>query len=104
MIKIVDDRSTKTVAGTLVVAFSAAMATGQVHWPVREVPAYVVNQTAGTYSHFADTAVIIASKLPSDTFAREIAAVYAALSERQEPLGVDFEAVWDANVADLYEA
>ena len=37
-------------------------------------------------------------------FGREIAAVYASLSEGQEPLGAEFEAVWDANVADLYES
>lgn len=25
------------------------------------------------------------------------------LSKQQEPLGAEFEAVWDANAADLYE-
>ncbi|MDG4604095.1 MAG: hypothetical protein P9C55_15170 [Defluviicoccus sp.] len=37
-------------------------------------------------------------------FARQIAEVYAVLSEGQEPLGADFEAVWDANVDILYES
>lgn len=37
-------------------------------------------------------------------FARQIAEVYAVLSEGQEFLGADFEAVWDANVDVLYES
>ena len=30
--------------------------------------------------------------------------VYDSLLQGQEPLGAEFEAIWDANVADLYEA
>ena len=30
--------------------------------------------------------------------------VYDSLLKCQEPLGAEFEAIWDANVADLYEA
>ncbi len=37
-------------------------------------------------------------------FAEKMAAIYSSIAERQEPLGAEFEAVWDANVADLYEA
>ncbi len=37
-------------------------------------------------------------------FAREIAEIYAKLLEGQEPLGPEFEAVWDANVRTLYES
>ena len=33
-----------------------------------------------------------------------MAPVYADLMKGQEPLGAEFEAIWDANVADLYEA
>lgn len=33
----------------------------------------------------------------------DLAAVYASLSEGQQPLGADFEAVWDANAEKLYE-
>lgn len=104
MNKILQDRPSQTAAGTLVVAFSAAMATGQVNWPVRESPSYIVPQTTGTYSSFSDPAMIITPKLSSDTFAHEIAQVYAALSANQEPLGAEFEAIWDANIADLYES
>ena len=38
------------------------------------------------------------------TAADRIAEVYASLAEDQEPLGSEFEAVWDANAATLYEA
>lgn len=32
-----------------------------------------------------------------------LAEIYAGLAKDQEPLGAEFEAVWDANVDDLYE-
>ena len=104
MNKFIQPRPSQTAAGPLVVVFSAAMAAGQAHWPVRETPIYIVPQTAGTYSSFVEKAVIVAQKFSSELFAREIAQVYAALSDGQEPLGAEFEAVWDANVDSLYEA
>ena len=33
----------------------------------------------------------------------EIADIFADLAEGQEPLGPEFEAVWDANTDNLYE-
>ena len=33
-----------------------------------------------------------------------MAPVYESLLKDQEPLGAEFEAVWDANVGDLYES
>jgi hypothetical protein len=33
----------------------------------------------------------------------EIAAIYKSLAERQERLGAEFEAVWAANIEELYE-
>ena len=30
--------------------------------------------------------------------------VYDSLLQGQEPLGAEFEAIWDANVAELYES
>ena len=29
---------------------------------------------------------------------------YITMMQGQEPLGAEFEAIWDANVADLYES
>ena len=35
---------------------------------------------------------------------RKHADVYASMLQGQEPLGAEFEAIWDANVAGLYES
>lgn len=104
MNNILQNHPSQTAAGALVVAFSATMAASQAHWPTREVPAYIVPQTTRTYSSFVDEAVVVIPRLDSDIFAREIARVYAALSNGQEPLGAEFEAVWDANIDSLYES
>jgi hypothetical protein len=37
-----------------------------------------------------------------ETTRDEIAEIVASLLEDQEPLGAEFEAVWDNNVGDLY--
>lgn len=97
-------RTSQSAAGPLVFALGAAMATGQVAWPVRDTPVYIVLQTSASYSPFVEQSQIIAAQTNSSLFAREIAKFYASLSEGQEPLGADFEAVWDANVDSLYEA
>lgn len=41
--------------------------------------------------------------MESCIFASEIAKIYAVLLDGQEPLGAEFEAVWEANVDQLYE-
>lgn len=81
------------------------MATGQgVVWPVRDEPIYTVPQHTASYSPCVEDFLTFARRSTRSDFAREIAGLYAALSEGQEPLGAEFEAVWDANVAELYEA
>lgn len=40
---------------------------------------------------------------PFENFAMEITALFAALNIDQEPLGEEFEAIWDANTDRLYE-
>jgi len=103
MNEIVQNRTSQSAAGTLVFALSAAMATGPVAWPVRDTPIYIVPQTSGSYSPFVEQSLIVAPPAESNLFEREIAGVYASLSEGQEPLGAEFEAIWDANVDSLYE-
>lgn len=106
MNEIVQHRTSQSAAGTLVCALTAAMAAGAgaVAWPVRDTPIYVVPQTSASYSPFVGQSLILTPQPNSSVFAREIAKVYAALSEGQEPLGAEFEAVWDANVDSLYES
>lgn len=108
MNRILQPTTTRTVAGSIpiVIAFNHSMANGQhVSWPVHEDRAYSVPQP--TVSSSALVYGLLHFGTPRSTssdFVREIAALYAALLEGQEPLGAEFEAVWDANVAELYEA
>jgi len=85
-----------------VVELAAAMAAGA-SWPTRETQAFVTDHSGSTYSFFGASLTLDEPSTAQD-FGREIATVYALLSDGQEPLGAEFEAVWDANVADLYES
>ncbi len=92
-------------AGTLaVVGLTAAMAVVQVDWPVNEKPVYEVHHINPSYSPFIEKFLTSSPISKQMDFAREIAEFYAFLSEGQEPLGSEFEAVWDANVDNLYES
>ena len=100
MNELVQLRATPSTIG--VVSFAAAMAAGAV-WPTCETPAFVTDHSGPTYSFFK-ASLTLDELSPAQDFGLEIAAVYASLAEGQEPLGAEFEAVWDANVADLYES
>ena len=84
-----------------VIGLSAAIAAGTVAWPVRETPAYVTLRDGSTFSYFEKS---LRFGSTAQDFADGIARVYASLLQGQEPLGAEFEAVWDANVSDLYES
>ena len=43
-------------------------------------------------------------KMTMHDFAQEIAQIFSSLSEDQEPLGSEFEAVWDENLDVLYQS
>jgi hypothetical protein len=64
-----------------------------------DAKAYVVEHPSPTTGHLANLIL----EPTTANFANGLAAIYASLSERQEPLGPEFEAVWDANVDKLYE-
>lgn len=101
----IDFRTTlPAAAGTFVVAgLSAVMASGQLTWPLPETPTYTLTQDSSSYSAF-EKSLTFASASHNTEFARGIADVYAALTEGQEPLGQEFEAIWDANLTTLYES
>jgi hypothetical protein len=84
-----------------VIGLSAALAAVTANWPVCDTPAYVTLRDGPTFSYFEKSL-----KFGSTTqdFADRVARVYASLLQGQEPLGAEFEAIWDANVADLYES
>ncbi len=84
-----------------VIGLSAAIAAGTPTWPLRDTPVYVTLRDGPTFSYFEKS---LRFGSTSQDFADGIARVYASLLQGQEPLGVEFEAVWDAHVADLYES
>ena len=94
-----------------IVVVNATLAAMQTHldrpvqeaaWPAQK-PAYVASPNTPTFSFF-DAALAAASTTASTEFARNIAAVFASLSEGQEPLGAEFEAAWDSNADVLYQS
>ena len=107
MSKVIQHRApSATVA---LVGVSAILAAGQETWPKqeawpeKETPAYVTTHSERTFST-SEKELTDHEPTEAQDFGRKIAAVYAALSEGQEPLGAEFEAVWDANVTQLYES
>ena len=44
------------------------------------------------------------ASMSTEEFAQGLAEIYADLLERQEPLGAEFQKVWDENVDKLYES
>ena len=81
------------------VGLSAALTAGNAVWPHPLPPIVVPIHTTTSY-----TSLIFTPVASVDAFVSQIAEIYAALSEGQEPLGPEFEAIWDANVAYLYES
>lgn len=92
----------KMTATAAIVSFNAALAMGTATWPTHE-PVYITSQSIPTFSFFEKN-FAIAPVTSSHDFAQEIASIFASLSEGQEPLGAEFEAVWDANLDTLYQS
>lgn len=82
-----------------IIGFNAALATGAAAWPVKE-HTYVVNEAVPTISFFESDHL----RLSDDGFAHEIASLFDSFSKQQQPLGAEFEAIWDANIDSLYES
>lgn len=87
-----------------VVGMTAAIASSQIQWPAYESPIYSVDRLKSSYSAFTFETLKIQPMYATSIFAQEISAFYNVLTQGQEPLGSDFEAVWDANVDKLYES
>lgn len=86
-------------ATVAIVGLHAVLAASPAEWPVKE-QTYYLKEAVPTVSFFKNHAV----KVAVEEFAHQIASVFAALSKGQEPLGSEFEAIWDSNVDILYEA
>lgn len=90
------------MATTSVFVLSAGLAVENTEWPVHK-PIYSTNQSSPTFSFF-EASCAAAPKMTVHDFAQEISQVFASLSEDQEPLGSEFEAVWDENLDVLYQS
>ena len=80
------------------------MVAGQPAWPTRETPNYMVDRTPSSYSQFSEQMMVAAKQSSHEDFARDMAAIYASLSERQERLSEEFEAAIFDDLDNLYEA
>lgn len=89
-------------ATAAIVGLNAALAVGNASWPAQE-PVYVTSQSNPTFSFYEAEFAVIPTTTSSD-FAQEVADIFVSLSEGQEPLGAEFEAVWDENVDALYQS
>lgn len=93
----------RVTATAVIMGLNAALAlSGSYDRQVVE-PAYVTSHTIPTFSFFESSVSAVPESAPRG-FAQEISSVFAELVEGQEPLGPEFEAVWDANVDELYLA
>lgn len=92
-------RVTATIA---IAGLNAALALNNAAWPAGD-PIYVTTRSTSTYSFFQKSVADPRAHTLHD-FAKDIASIFAVLSEGQEPLGAEFEAVWDANVDSLYQS
>ena len=104
MSDIVPTHTSQTATGALAFAVGAVIAAGQPAWPVPETPSYMVTQTAPSYSQFAEQVMVAAEQPAYAAFVRDMAAIYASLSERQERLGREFEAAIFDDLDSLYES
>ena len=89
-------------ATAAIFTLNAAFTVGNAAWPVHK-PIYSTIQSSSTFSFF-DVSRAVEPRMSLHDFAQEIAEVFASLSEGQEPLGPEFETVWDENLDILYQS
>ena len=93
-----------TATTTAVVDNAVSILADPAPWPTHEFT-YKVSQDAPSFSNYIRTLISdYELSVTLQTFASEIEMIYSALSEDQEPLGSEFEAVWDAHLHELYES
>lgn len=95
------DVATVTVAtaATAALGFSSAVPASLDRFWAPEERSYFIDQAAPTLWQMAN----ISFPSVEQSFVADVAAVFAELAAGQEPLGADFEAVWNDNLEALYE-
>lgn len=91
--------SYRNPTNTFMVGITAAMAAVSPAWPAPAGTLYETSHSRPSYSSLS-----FVSNVSTQNFGQQVAEIYALLLEGQEPLGGEFEAIWDANVDSLYEA
>lgn len=96
--------TTTAATTTAVVDDAVSISADPAPWPTHEFT-YKVSQDTPSFSNYIRTLISdYELSVTLQTFASEIGMIYSALSEDQEPLGSEFEAVWDAHLHELYES
>lgn len=107
MNEIIHSQTPASSMGSVALAISAVMATGQAYWPADEPadepPAYVINQTDPSYSELTEQ-ILAAAKNPHSNFMDQMASIYASFSQRQQLLGEEFETAIFDDLDSLYES
>lgn len=92
-----------TVLPILTVALGAGnIDASQENWVEQNLNPYSVNQKDSSFSDF--TRKLEDTSNCSIDFAAEITQIISEFVERQQPLGREFEEIWDAHATDLYES
>ena len=104
MYDIVHFPTTTATTTTAVVNDAVSILANRAAWPTHESN-YKISQDTPSYSNylvtlFSDYEWSVARQI----FASQFGIIYSALIEDQEPLGSEFEAVWDAHLHELYES
>lgn len=96
----IDYMATKPSSTPFALAIGAVMLTGNLQYPQR-AESYGVQQERGTYSEVLEK---LTRPVKADRFAEQMAAIYSSFTQRQERLGVEFEAAIFSDLESLYEA
>jgi len=96
--------TTATAAIIVAAGLNSGILADQISWPT-SVRLYDVDQTVPSYNSYEKAISLMEPEpTPSQDFSSDIAVVFAELSNDQESLGAEFEAVWDQHTDELYES
>lgn len=71
-------------------------------WATARDRSYITTHAQSTFSTI-ENAIHLVPQQPTTDFSTEVTSIYTNLLASQEPLGAEFEAIWDANIGQLYE-
>ena len=90
-------------SATVAAMFMAAMIVTDNAPRQNPTPTYLSGHEAPTFS-FTEETLFLSEVSDMQTFAQEIASIYADLAARQKPLGREFDVEWDEYADLLYES